>query len=29
MMALAVVAINRTFWKRLYALAERKYALSR
>jgi NitT/TauT family transport system permease protein len=28
-MALVVVAINRTFWKRLYDLAERKYALGR
>jgi NitT/TauT family transport system permease protein len=28
-MAVLVVAINRTFWKRLYALAERKYALGR
>ena len=28
-MAIVVVAINRTFWKRLYHLAERKYALGR
>ncbi len=28
-MAIVVVAINRTFWKRLYDLAERKYALGR
>ena len=28
-MALLVVLINRTFWKRLYAMAERRYALSR
>ena len=26
-MAAVVVAINRTFWKRLYDVAERKYAL--
>ncbi|MEO6773372.1 MAG: ABC transporter permease subunit [Kofleriaceae bacterium] len=29
MMAVLVVLINRTFWKRLYDLAERKYALGR
>jgi NitT/TauT family transport system permease protein len=28
-MALVVVAINHTFWRRLYALAERRFALSR
>jgi NitT/TauT family transport system permease protein len=28
-MAALVVCINRTFWKRLYHLAERRYALSR
>ena len=28
-MALLVVVINRTFWKRLYDLAERRYALGR
>ncbi len=28
-MAVLVVLINRTFWKRLYDLAERKYALGR
>jgi len=28
-MALLVVCINRTFWKRLYDLAERRYALGR
>ena len=28
-MALLVVLINRTFWKRLYDLAERRYALGR
>ena len=28
-MAVVVVAINRTFWKRLYYLAERRYSLSR
>ena len=28
-MAIVVVLINRTFWKRLYDLAERKYALGR
>ena len=28
-MAVLVVAINRTFWKRLYDLAERKFALGR
>ncbi len=28
-MAIVVVAINRIFWKRLYSLAERRYALSR
>ena len=28
-MAVLVVAINRTFWKRLYDLAERRYALGR
>ncbi len=28
-MAAVVVLINRTFWKRLYRLAERQYALSR
>ena len=28
-MAFVVVVINRIFWKRLYALAERRYALSR
>jgi NitT/TauT family transport system permease protein len=28
-MAVLVVAINRTFWKRMYDLAERKYALGR
>lgn len=28
-MALVVVLINRTFWRRLYDLAERKYALGR
>jgi NitT/TauT family transport system permease protein len=28
-MAFVVVLINRTFWKRLYGIAERRYALSR
>jgi NitT/TauT family transport system permease protein len=28
-MAVVVVAINRTFWKRLYDLAERRYSLGR
>jgi NitT/TauT family transport system permease protein len=28
-MAIVVVAINRTFWRRLYDLAERRYALGR
>ena len=28
-MAIVVLLINRTFWKRLYNLAERKYSLGR